>query len=295
MSGIRRVAVLTGATGGIGRWIALGLCRADYHLVVICRDRARGAALAQWLAQQRGSAVSVDIHLADLASLAETHRVGEQIARTYPAIALLLNNAGTFLAHWQRTPEGRETVLAVNHLSSFVLTDVLEGALRADTPSRIINIGSSTSDRGTLDPQRLERGAQGGLPIMRMVRAYRESKLAMMLATFARAERLEGSGVVTHVVHPGTVATGLIRERGIIGLAWKIMAPFCLTEEQGARTPLCAALDPHWATLNGKYVKQCAVAKPNPCTADRALRRDVDVATRALIENTFAAAGHGTS
>ena len=292
MSSTYRVAVLTGATGGIGRWIALGLARADYHLVIICRDRARGAALEQWLVQQMASTPRIDFHIADLASLAQTRRVGEEIAQAYPAISLLINNAGIFRASWQKTSEGREAVLAVNHLSPFLLTEVLEGALRAGTPSRIVNVGSSTADTGTLDPHQLERGRGAGLPVWGMVRAYRESKLAMMVSTFARAKRLADSGVVTNVVHPGTVASGLIRERGAIGLAWKIMAPFCLTEEEGARTPLFVALDPDGSTLNGKYVKQCAVVKSNPCAADQALQREVDVATRALIDGTFAATRH---
>jgi hypothetical protein len=60
--------------------------------------------------------------------------------------------------------------------------------------------------------------------------------------TFALAQRLQGSGVVAHVVHPGTVATGLIRESGLIGVAWRLMAPFMRTEERGADAPLDAAL-----------------------------------------------------
>ncbi|WP_347557786.1 SDR family NAD(P)-dependent oxidoreductase [Robbsia sp. KACC 23696] len=284
-----RIAVLTGATGGIGRWIALGLARADYHLVVICRDRSRGEALTQWLVQQTSSPVTLDIRLADLSSLAETRQVGERIARDYPSITLLINNAGIFRADWRTTSEGREDVLAVNHLSPYLLSDVLEDALRAGAPSRIVNVGSSTSDSGRLDPHRLERGKSARFAIWDRVRAYRESKLAMMLATFTRAERLQGSGVTANVVHPGMVATGLIRERGAIGLAWKIMAPFCLSEEQGARTPVFAALDPSWAALTGKYLKKCAVARPNPCSADAPLRDAVEVATRGLIAETVGA------
>ena len=281
-----RVAVLTGATGGIGRWIALGLVKAGYHVVIICRDRARGERLQQWLAQQTTLQVSTELHIADLSSLSETRLVGQRIATAYPAVSLLVNNAGMFSAKRHVTAEGRERVLAVNHLSPYVLIDTLEAALRAGAPSRIINVGSSTSDSGGIDAQRLERSSGLSLHSWNMVRAYRESKLAMMLTTFARAERLQGSGVVANVVHPGTVATGLIRERGPIGLAWKIMAPFCLNEEQGAQTPLFAALDPAWATITGQYVKKCAVARPNRRSANARLRTDVDAATRTLIAAT---------
>jgi len=285
----RRIAVLTGATGGIGRWIALGLVRAEYHLVIVCRDRARGEAVQQWLAQQTALRASTELQIADLSSLTQTRLVGQRIATAHPAVSLLVNNAGMFSAKRRVTAEGRESVLAVNHLSPYVLIDALEAALRAGAPSRIINVGSSTSDSGGIDAQRLERASGLSLHGWNMVRAYRESKLAMMLTSFTRAERLRGSGVVVNVVHPGTVATGLIRERGPIGLAWKLMAPFCLSEEQGAQTPLFAALDPAWATMTGQYVKKCAVARPNRRTADAQLRADVDVASRALIAATLAA------
>lgn len=283
----RRVAVLTGATSGIGRWIALGLVRADFHLVMICRDRSRGEALVRWLTQSTSATASTELAIADLSSLTDTRRVGERIAAAHPAISLLINNAGMFSAHRHLTAEGREAVLAVNHLSPYVLADALEGALREGTPSRIVNVGSSTSDRGRIDPHRLERPKRLSLDGWNMVRAYRESKLALMMTTFVRAKRLQRSGVVANVVHPGTVATSLIRERGAIGIAWRLMAPFCLTEEQGAQTPLFAALDPLWATMTGSYVKQCAVARPNACTNDAALCDAVDAATRTLIAATI--------
>ena len=94
---------------------------------------------------------------------------------------------------------------------------------------------------------------------------------------------------VIAALHPGTVATGLISERGAIGLAWKIMAPFCLSEEEGAKTPLFAALDPSWAALTGKYLKKCAVERTNPCSADAPLRDAVEVAKRELIAETVGA------
>jgi NAD(P)-dependent dehydrogenase (short-subunit alcohol dehydrogenase family) len=98
-------------------------------------------------------------------------------------------------------------------LSPFVLTRALLPVLRGGTPSRVVNIGSSTSDRASLDPDHLVLGNR-----WRMQRAYSQSKLALMMTTFALAKRLEGSGVTANVVHPGLVATRLVRAGGIIGL-----------------------------------------------------------------------------
>lgn len=281
-----RVAVVTGASSGIGRWIALGLANAGYHLVLVCRDAGRGESTVRWITQNVPGS-SPELRLVDLALLRATGSLGQEIAAAHPQLGLLVNNAGMFAARRQLTSEGREMVLAVNHLGPFVLTDALEGALRAGAPSRIVNVGSSTSDRARIDPQDLELSRGWG-----MVRAYSQSKLAMLMATFARAKRLRGSGVVANVVHPGTVATGLVRAGGPIGLAWRMMAPFLSTEEQGADTPLHVALAPQWATVSGAYVKRRAAVRPNPRALDPVLVAQVDRATRALVART---AGAGPS
>ncbi len=274
---IRQVSVVTGATSGIGRWIALGLARSGHHVVLVCRDAARGGAVAGWIAQHAPGSSS-ELRLADLSLLGATRRLGTKICEAHPRLGLLVNNAGTFTARRQLTAEGHETVLAVNHLSPFVLTDTLEGALRVGAPSRVVNVGSSTSDRARLDPNDLELVRRWG-----MVRAYGGSKLAMMTATFARAERLRGSGVVANVVHPGAVATSLVRERGAIGMAWRLMAPFLLTEEAGADTPLHVALAPEWATRSGAYIKKHAAVRPNARALDPMLQAKVEAATRTLV------------
>jgi short-subunit dehydrogenase len=108
----QQVAVVTGATAGIGRWIALGLAHAGHHVVMIARDAARGDAAAAWIGQRVPSS-SIEVKLADLSSLAATQRAGQEIAARLPRVALLVNNAGMFTARRQVTAEGHERVLAV--------------------------------------------------------------------------------------------------------------------------------------------------------------------------------------
>lgn len=275
--GGKKVAVVTGASGGIGRWIALGLAQADRHVVLVCRNAARASQVAGWIAE-RALGASTETVLADLSSLAAIRAAGRAIAAGHPGIEILVNNAGMFTSRRQVTSEGHEAVLAVNHLAPFVLTSVLEGALRAGAPSRIVNIGSSTSDRARIDPDDLELERGWG-----MVRAYGRSKLAMLMTTLASAELLAGSGIAANVVHPGAVATGLIREPGPIGLAWRAMAPFLRTEEQGADTPLHVALSAEWAGRTGAYVKDRVAVAPNRRALDRALVDRVVAATGLLV------------
>jgi NAD(P)-dependent dehydrogenase (short-subunit alcohol dehydrogenase family) len=274
------VSVVTGATGGIGRWIALGLARAGYTVVLVGRDRAKGEATLAWIAARVADA-RLDLLITDLSLLAGARLAGMMIDARYPTVDVLVNNAGTFCTRREETEEGHERVLATNHLSAFVLTRTLLPALRAaaeaGTVSRIVNVGSSTSDRAKIDPDDLELRRDWS-----MVHSYSQSKLALMMQTFHWAQRLQGTGIVANVVHPGTVATQLVRARGAVGMAWKLMAPFVFTEEQGADTPLHAALAPEYASRTGIYIKRRKVARPNRLALDSALAEKVWQATETL-------------
>lgn len=215
--------------------------------------------------------------IADLSLVAATRELGEAIVSRHGEIAVLVNNAGIFEAKRALTTEGHERVLATNLLSPFVLTRALLPALGAG--ARIVTVGSSTSDRARIDPEHLVLGAR-----WTMVEAYAQSKLAAMMMTFAFARRLAGTGVTANVVHPGLVASGLVRTPGIIGLVWRCMAPFALSEEQGADTPLAAALAPEFANVSGAYLKTRRVVPPNPRALDPALVERVWAATQRLAD-----------
>ena len=273
----RPAAVVTGATGGIGRFIALGLAREGYHLVLICRDRVRAEGTRAWIADTVPHS-SMDLRIADLSLLSATLEIASDIAASHPRIALLINNAGVFEAKPVTTAEGFDRVLAVNLLSPFLLTRALLPSLMADGHSRIVNVGSSTSDRARIDPDNLVLGDR-----WTMLRAYSQSKLALMMMTFALAKRLAGTGVTANVVHPGMVATGLVRTGGIIGLVWRCLAALSLSEERGADTPLHAALAPELATVSGTYFKNRRSALPNRLALNPALLERVWMATERLV------------
>jgi NAD(P)-dependent dehydrogenase (short-subunit alcohol dehydrogenase family) len=273
-----KTAIVTGATSGIGRWIAAGLARAGYDLTLIARDAARAEAAKTWL-MRRAPDASITIRHADLSLLAETRAVAAAILRETPRIDLLVNNAGVLLPRREITAEGRERILATNLLSPIALTEALLPALEAAAPARIVMVGSSSSDRARIDPDNLEL-SQGWT----MVRAYAQSKLALLMVSLGLARRLAGTGVSVNVVHPGLVATDIVRHGGIVGLAWKVMAPFSLTPEQGAETPLYACLSPALAGQTGLYLKRRRPAAPNPRVGDAALVARVEAATLKLLQ-----------
>jgi NAD(P)-dependent dehydrogenase (short-subunit alcohol dehydrogenase family) len=238
------VAVVTGASSGIGRWIALGLAQAGWRTLLVVRDAARGEAARNWIAA-RVPGTAAELVLADLSSLGAARRAAEQIAAKHPRIGILINNAGVFSPRRQATAEGHELILAVNHLAPFVLTRALIEPLRRGVPARIVNIGSAASDGARLDLDDLE-GARN----WNGLRAYGQSKLALMMATFAWAERLGTTGITANVVHPGVVATNIARVPGPIGVVWTLGMPFMQRRQPAEPNPLArdrALVERLWA------------------------------------------------
>lgn len=261
----QKVAVVTGATSGIGRWIALGLAQAGLHTVLVVRDAGRGAATRKWIAEQAPGAATEVIE-ADLSLLAQARAAAERIAAKHPRLAVLVNNAGLFSERRRVTAEGHELVLAVNHLAPFVLTHALIDALRNGAPARIVNVGSAASDDARINLDDLE-----GVRRWSRLPAYGQSKLALMMATFAWAERLKGTGITANVVHPGVVATNIAKVPGLVGIAWRLMMPFMLSAERGADTPLHVALAPELEGVSGRYFKRRKEMRPNPLARDPGL------------------------
>lgn len=257
MSQSKPVAVITGANRGIGRWIALGLAATDHHVVMVVRDRGRGEAARRWIAVHCPGAAT-ELVEADLSTVAATRAAGAAIAAAHPAVAVLVNNAGLFTPARTETADGHEMTLAVNHLAPFVLTGVLEGALRAGPGARVVNVGSTASDRTGIDLDDLESRRRWSI-----WGAYARSKLAVLMASFEWARRLEGSGVTVNVVHPGLVKTDIGDVGGLVGIGWRVLSAFGITEEQGADTPLFVAVSPRVAGRTGVYWKQRAPARPN--------------------------------
>lgn len=278
------VAVVTGATGGIGRWIALGLARAGYHVVLVARSAERGAATQSWIASLVPG-TSTELRLANLSLVRDTARIGAEIADVHPRIRLLVNNAGMYATRRQMTAEGLDAVLATNLLAPTLLMDTLAGALTAGAPARIVTAGSSTSDRARLRPGDLDPARAYGFF---GADAYARSKLAVMMTTFTRAARLSGTGVVANVVHPGLVRTDIVRERGVVGVAWRLISLVSRTPEQGADTPLHVATASDWAGRTGCYVKDRRAVSPNPLALDAGLRAAIESETQALLHGAGA-------
>ena len=196
-----RVAVVTGATSGLGLATATELARRGAHVVLTARDPARGEAALERV-RAVGSAEVAALDLADLASVRAF-----AAAYGHDRLDLLVNNAGVMATPLRRTADGFELQIGTNHLGPYALTGLLLPRL-LDTPgSRIVTVASVLAEFGRLNLDDLNyerrRYARWG--------AYNASKLANLLFTFELSRRLTAAGAGTSALaaHPGLAATGL--------------------------------------------------------------------------------------
>ena len=239
-------AVVTGANSGIGLETARELARVGHRVFLVCRNPAKAA---EAMDDIRASVPDADLELvlADLGLQADVRRAADQLAEHAPRIDLLVNNAGMTIRRPERTAEGVDTMLAVNHLGPFLLTTLLLPQLEAAAPSRIVTVASDAHKMGRPNLDDMEDpSSYGFLGFPR----YGTTKLWNILFTRELARRLEGTGVVANCVHPGAVRTNIGDPPGWLRF---LLKPFFLTPADGAKTTLAAALDPAYAEVSGRY------------------------------------------
>jgi retinol dehydrogenase 12 len=265
--------LITGANTGIGKITARELARRGAHVILACRSAARTEPVVAELKRETGNDQIEWIPL-DLGDLASVRRCAEQLlARDLPLHGLI-NNAG-FAAGLRGargvTKDGFEPTFGTNHLGHYLLTRLLLDRLKATPAARIVNVSSSSHYQArTIDWNKLRAPTKslGGLA------EYAVSKLANVLFTKELARRLEGTGVTTYAVHPGTVATDVWR--GVPApLRWAIKK-FMLTPEQGAHSTIHCATAPELAADTGRYYNFDGREKrPSRLTDDAALAREL--------------------
>ena len=212
-----RVAVVTGASGGIGLETALVLARRGATVILACRDmRKAGQAAARIRAeagQAQAGADSVRIVHLDLAALASVREAAGEIRSACPRLDLLINNAGVMTPPYQRTVNGFELTFATNHLGPFALTGLLLDRLLATPGSRVVTVSSRGHTGGVMafDDLQFERGYHAA-------HAYWQSKLANLLFSYELQARLDAAGAATMALaaHPGIVPTELWRTSSAI-------------------------------------------------------------------------------
>ena len=254
--GAERIAVVTGASSGIGLHTALGLARTGMRVVMAGRDRVRTEAARRFVTERSGSD-RVAVVLADFSSLAEVRRLADDILAANSRLDLLVNNAGLISPKYRFSFDGFELTFAVNHLAPYLLTNLLLDRLKASAPARIVTVASE-AHRG----QRLNLTQLAQPHDWSTLRAYGRSKLCNILFTRELAARLEGFGVV---------ATAIGQRGGLAELIWRLIKPFMISAEKGAETSIFLAMVPDPTPFNRGYVIGKSLAQPDPTALDNGL------------------------
>ncbi|MBS0448312.1 MAG: SDR family oxidoreductase [Proteobacteria bacterium] len=261
-----RVALVTGANTGIGRVTARELAARGAHVFMACRSAERAQPV---IAEIRAAGGTVDYLALDLGDFASVRACAESfLARDLP-LHLLINNAGLAGARGF-TPSGFELAFGTNHAGHFLLTRLLLDAVRRAAPARIVTVASDGHYHAPgidWDAVRKPTRTRSGM------REYTISKLANVLFSAELSRRLDGSGVTTHALHPGLVASDVWRFvprmlRDLIKLAM-------ISPEQGAQTTLYCATSGETAGQTGLYCDRGKIRKPSRLAQDRALAAEL--------------------
>jgi NAD(P)-dependent dehydrogenase (short-subunit alcohol dehydrogenase family) len=258
--------LITGATSGLGRYLARQLASSGWQVLAHGRDPERVAELA---AELDGGARG---YVADLASLGDVRELAALVRAQVPRLDVLVNNAGIGFGApgegRQVSADGHELRFAVNYLAPVLFTTLLVPLLTESAPSRIVNVGSL--GQVSFDPAdaEFETGYDG-------VEAYRRSKLALAAFTFALAGELAAAHVTVNCLHPATfMNTAMVTGAGIAPVS---------TVEQGGEATMRLITDPALDAVTGQFFDGLTTSRALPQAYDRKFRAQLSEVTDQML------------
>jgi len=208
-----KIALVTGATAGIGFFTALSLAQRGARVIVTGRDPLRGERAEAELQMSAGHS-RVHFVRADHAVMSENRDLARQISERYGRLDVLVNNVGGAARGGaappsvrQETRDGYEATLALNFLAPFALTDALLPLLRQSDAARIVNVGSRAHASFKGNPFEDLESRQGFV----WFRAYARAKLLHLLWSYALGRRLSRAHVLVSATSPCAAWTPGVR------------------------------------------------------------------------------------
>jgi len=247
-----KIVLITGATSGIGKETARGLAKLGATIVFTTRDNLKGEETKKELIAATNNE---NIHMlkCDLASFESIKNCCKEFKSKYDNLHVLINNAGTWDFKRRESKDGIENIFATNYLAPFLMTNLLLDVLKKSKPSRIINV-TSGMHYGTINFDDIEFKQK-----FSGAKAYRQSKLGLILYTRLLAKKLEGTGITVNTVHPGMNKTDLGRDAG--GFSRMIFKMMGKDPKIGAETSIYLASSPDVENVTGEYFAKKQIKK----------------------------------
>ena len=263
MSRSSPTALVTGANSGVGFATTRRLLASGWRVVMACRSRERGEEAVERLGPEvEAGAPEPELELADLAELEAVEALASRVTARHDRLDGLVLNAGLYAPRLERTADGFERTMAVNHLAHVLLTLRLAPAL-LEASGRVVTVASVAHRRAELRRAPLADVLDGSAWRRGMV-AYGDSKLANVLFAFELDRRLKDDGVRADAVHPGVLATRIWENAtGVRGLLARVARLFMGGAEEGGEAVARLLLDPALASGGGRYFEGIEEAEPS--------------------------------
>lgn len=234
-----KVAIITGADGGMGLEETRAVAQAGYHTIMACYSPRLATPKCKQLIEETGNS-HIEVIGLDLANLQSVRQFAEEIKERFSEVSLLMNNAGTMETGRHLTVDGLERTVSVNYVGPYLLTRLLVPMMKSG--ARIVNMASCVYMLGQLDfPDFFEKGRKGSfwrIPV------YSNTKLAITLFTLSLAKMVKEKGITVNAVDPGVVNTGIIRMQMFFDpITDLVFRPLIRTPRQGADTAIHMLLD----------------------------------------------------
>ena len=250
--------VLTGGTSGLGYKAAEVLGKEIKNkIILIGSNKQKGETSVINLIKDTSNN-NISFIQCDLSSISEIKSLGDKLKKF--KIDILINNAGALFFSRKESVDKIEKTFALNHLSYFILTNILLKYKVIKTGGRIVNVASGAHRGVKLDFTNLEMKTNYNGWI-----AYKKSKLCNILFTKKLSELTKKNEMTVNCLHPGFVKTQFGKNNsGLASLAIKfLMNFFAISVEEGAETIVFLATDKNIKNITGKYFYQSKIKEPS--------------------------------
>jgi NAD(P)-dependent dehydrogenase (short-subunit alcohol dehydrogenase family) len=237
-----KVIVLTDATSGIGKALAVDLAKTGETVVIVAHDAEHGKAMMGEV-EVAAPNVNVDLQLSDLSILSSVRNLSEILKSKYPAIDVLINNASVYNKKRAVTVDGFEEMFAANYLGPFLLTNLLlepiQAAAQANGSARILNVTAPSTIPLNFDDLQSERDFNAS-------NAFGSARTAILFFTLELARRLENTGITVNAIDAESMNESFFLTR-----LFERSSP-----EKAATTIVQAAVAPEFGKTTGKFLEE---------------------------------------